>query len=50
VGETHETKLLPVGEVARRCGVSRPTIYRRISESWLRALRIGDGSGPDPRS
>ena len=37
--------LLTVADAAKRLNVSRPTIYRRISEGSLPALRIGTG-GP----
>jgi excisionase family DNA binding protein len=37
--------LLTVADAARRLNGSRPTIYRRISEGSLPALRIGTG-GP----
>jgi excisionase family DNA binding protein len=43
--ETRE-RFLKVSEVARRCAVSKPTIYRRISEGQLPAVRVGDRSGP----
>ena len=38
--------LLTVADAAKRLNVSRPTIYRRISEGSLPALRIGPGTGP----
>ena len=37
--------LLTVADAAKRLNVSRPTIYRRISEGSLPALRVGPG-GP----
>jgi excisionase family DNA binding protein len=43
---THETRLLTVPEVAERLRVSRPTVYRRIAEGELPALRIVAGFGP----
>jgi excisionase family DNA binding protein len=45
VAEQRET-FLKVSEVARRLRVSRPTIYRRISEGQLPAIRVGNDSGP----
>jgi len=44
--ETHESRLLSVAQVARRLNVSRPTVYRRIYEGQLPALRIGEQGGP----
>lgn len=38
--------LLTVPEVAARLRVSRPTIYRRIAEGSLRAVRVGREIGP----
>ena len=43
---TAETRLLTVPEVAERLRVSRPTVYRRIAEGSLPAVRLGDGFGP----
>jgi excisionase family DNA binding protein len=38
--------LLTVAQVARRLNVSKPTVYRRIYEGRLPALRIGEDVGP----
>ncbi len=43
---TSETRLLTVPEVAERLRVSRPTVYRRIAEGSIPAVRIGERSGP----
>ncbi len=43
--EKHETKLLPITEVARRLSISRPTAYRRVWEGSLPAYRLGE-TGP----
>ena len=48
MAETQDTELLSVPQVARRLNVSKPTVYRRISDGWIPALRIGDGCGPIP--
>jgi excisionase family DNA binding protein len=39
----NERTLLTVGEVARRLGQHKITVYKRISRGELRALRIGHG-------
>lgn len=44
--ETRESNLLTVAQVARRLNVSKPTLYRRISEGQIPALRIGEQIGP----
>jgi excisionase family DNA binding protein len=44
--EARESNLLSVAQVARRLNVSRPTVYRRIWEGQLPALRIGENVGP----
>ena len=46
MAETRETNLLSVSDVARRLNVSKPTVYRRIWEGQIPALRIGDEIGP----
>ena len=46
MAETQDTELLSVPQVARRLNVSKPTVYGRISDGWIPALRIGDGCGP----
>jgi excisionase family DNA binding protein len=42
MAETRETNLLSVSDVARRLNVSKPTVYRRIWEGQIPALRIGE--------
>jgi excisionase family DNA binding protein len=42
VAETHDTDLLTVAETARRLNVSKPTVYRRIYEGQIPAVRIGE--------
>ena len=44
--EPRESNLLSVAQVARRLNVSKPTVYRRIWEGQLPALRIGEPVGP----
>jgi excisionase family DNA binding protein len=44
--ETRESNLLSVAQVARRLNVSKPTVYRRIWEGQIPALRIGEEIGP----
>lgn len=39
-------RLLTVGEAAERLNVSKPTVYRRVAQGSLPALRVGDGYGP----
>ena len=44
--ETAE-ELLTVAEAARVARVSKPTLYRRIAEGSVPAIRVGDGGrGP----
>ena len=43
---THERRFLTPREVARTLNVSTATVYRRISEGSLPAVRIGEGTGP----
>ncbi len=38
--------LLTVNEAARMLRVSRASVYRRIADGQIPALRIGDGHGP----
>jgi excisionase family DNA binding protein len=38
--------LLTVAETAKRLNVSKPTVYRRIAEGSLPAVRVGDAVGP----
>jgi excisionase family DNA binding protein len=44
--EARESNLLTVAEVAQRLNVSKPTVYRRIWEGQIPALRIGEQIGP----
>ena len=37
---------MTVPEVASRLRVSKATVYRRIAEGSLPAVRVGDGFGP----
>jgi excisionase family DNA binding protein len=46
MNETRETSLLSVAQVARRLNVSKPTLYRRIWEGQIPAVRVGDQVGP----
>ena len=43
---THEPRFLTPREVARTLNVSTATVYRRISEGSLPAVRVGEGFGP----
>ena len=45
MGETDET-LLTVAAAARWLNVSKPTVYRRIAEGQIPAVRIGATFGP----
>jgi excisionase family DNA binding protein len=45
--ETAESRLLKVPEVAARLRVSRLTVYRRIWDGTLSAVRVGN-SAPSP--
>lgn len=40
------TSLLSPAEVARRLGVGRMTVYRRIADGSLPAVRISGDAGP----
>src|SRR5262245_25826050 len=42
----NESRFLTVGETARRLNVSPATIYRRVQEGQLPAIRVGVGVGP----
>ena len=44
--ESRDSNLLSVAQAAKRLNVSKPTIYRRIQEGDLPALRVGSGIGP----
>ena len=43
---TATPRLLTVAEAAERLRVSKPTIYRRIGDGTLPAVRLGNAFGP----
>jgi excisionase family DNA binding protein len=45
-GRPADVAFLTVEEAARFLRVSPPTIYRRVAEGRLPAVRLGAGSGP----
>ena len=40
------SEFLTVSEVARRLRVHEATVYRRVAEGSLPAVRVGEGFGP----
>jgi excisionase family DNA binding protein len=43
---TTPAPLLTIPEVARRLGLHRDTVYRKIERGEIPALRLGGGHGP----